>query len=97
MRNCKIVLWDLERFNVSLAYRSKTGYALFKELWFLFTVLTEHGSSVTPFESIKKSDFTRNELIIWGPVSTFLCILFTVAVIHFVRRQRKRRETNLSK
>ena len=98
MRHCEIALWDLERFNVSLAYRIKTGYALFRKLWVCFAVSTEHGPSVTPFESNKKSGFTRNEIIIWGAVSTFLCILFTVAVICFVRRQRKRRrETNLSK
>ena len=88
----------MERFNVSLEYRGKTEYALFRTLWVLFVVPTEHGPSVTPFDSSKKSDFTRNELVTWGAVGAFLCILLTVAIIHFVRRQRKRRrEINLSK
>jgi len=59
----------------------------------LFTVSTEHRPSVTPFDSNKKSDFTGKEVIIWGAVSAFLCILMSVVVIHFVRRQRKRNQT----
>ena len=67
-------------------------FLLFRTLSFLFTVSTEHRPSVTPFDSNKKSDFTGKEVIIWGAVSAFLCIPMLVVVVHFARRQRKRRK-----